>query len=146
MEQNSPEIFVTKESIKQEKRAMLKVLAFYLVGFVLCACFVYKFIYTPFLAPADTWQKKSVVLCALKLDNFVEAQKILEQAYSISMKYEFNSLQNYCGQVFEEDLKNRGRDHRYKNLHDNKDRLVREMYYVGLYDEEALLQKSKELN
>ena len=43
-----------------------------------------------------------------------------------------------------DDLQRRASDYTYRNITDNKDRMVRELYYMGVYDKETLLAKTLE--
>ena len=142
MEQKTETVFLTKEAIEAEKWAFIKSAIRYLVGLSLLVFCCFQFIYKPFLAPAETWQKKSVVLCALKLTNIVEAEHIINKAFNSTRKYQFSSLHNHCSAVFEEDLQRRASDYTYRNLTDNRDRMVRELYYMGVYDKETLQAKT----
>ena len=142
MEQKTETVFLTKEAIEAEKWAFIKSAIRYLVGLSLLVFCCFQFIYKPFLAPAETWQKKSVVLCALKLTNIVEAEHIINKAFYSTRKYQFSSLHNHCSAVFEEDLQRRASDYTYRNLTDNRDRMVRELYYMGVYDKETLQAKT----
>lgn len=144
MEQKTETVFLTKEAIEAEKWEFLKNTIRYFFAIILFVFCCFQFIYKPYLAPAETWQKKSVALCALKLSNIVEAENILKETFTSTRKYQFSSLHNRCSAVYEEDLKRRSSDYTYRNLTDNKDRMVRELYYMGVYDKETLQAKTLE--